>query len=135
MANQITFTQLNIAIREGNHLFLDTALDTPKIKLSDILVDTGYSFGFAFSKSYLAKFKFTDGFLSSMLLADDEMVKGITFLVDTKLILESKEFSLGKVSFVFIDKIAESLCGVEFLKHLSPITADWNSKKVTYLST
>lgn len=106
----------------------------PHKKKYDLLLDTGFSLGIAFPKTLLPQFRFTDGFLSTMVLADERTVSAFTFLVDLSVVEQENSQlvrNLGQVSCVFMNGAVETVAGIELMKLLSPLTLDWDKSLIT----
>jgi hypothetical protein len=114
---------------DGGHPFCESGFSVVNKRILSV-IDTGFTLGFAFSKKSLPKFKFTNGYVLSMLLGNSIPVKGIAFSVELIVRKQQQDTKYGFTSVVFMDRQGEPLIGIETLRLLSPIVLDWQSKNI-----
>lgn len=127
--NRLLIHDPKMSIGENGHPFCEVGF--PEVSKRVVcLMDTGFTLGFAFSKKSLPKFKFTNGYVLSMLLGNGLPTRGMAFVVELAVQQGGKQQVLGNTSVVFMDKQGEPLIGVETMKLWSPMTLDWEAKSV-----
>lgn len=127
--NQLLIQDPTFYIGDNGHPFGDMGFPAAGKRVT-CLLDTGFTLGFAFSKTSLQKFQFTNGYLLSMLLGNGFPTKGMAFIVELLVQQGSNQRSFGNTSVVFMDKQGEPLIGVETMKLWTPMTLDWATKTV-----
>jgi hypothetical protein len=128
--NTLTLFDPILHFGENAHPFCEAGFSIVKRRVN-CLLDTGFTFGFAFSKKSIPKFKFTEGFLMTMMLGNGRPIKGMVFVVSLELQKGNERRVLGNTSAVFIEKPGDPLIGVETMKLFSPLGLDWKSLEIT----
>lgn len=128
--NSLTFSSLSLSFGKADHPRMSGELLLPHKKPYDLLLDTGFSLGIAFSKTLLPQFHYTDGFLSTVVLADERTVNAFTFFVNFNIESNGKTSELGQLSCIFMDGVTEPVAGIELMKLISPITFNWETAKI-----
>lgn len=127
--NTLLIESPNFYIGEQGHPFCETGI-AGITKKASCLVDTGFSLGFAFSRNSLSRFKFTNGYLITLLLGNGSPTKGIVFSVELQLKLSNETQLLGNTSVVFMEKKGDPLMGIESIRLFSPILMNWESNEI-----
>jgi len=128
--NKLVLIEPELVFGEDRHPLCVSGFEVISRRI-DCLLDTGFSLGFAFSRTSIPKFGFKDGYFVSMMLGNGRMTKGIVFVVELVHRLKSgEEFLLGQTSAVFMERSGAPLIGVEVMQLWSPITLDWGQNSI-----
>ncbi len=127
--NRLILSSPNFYLGDQGHPFCETGIQGITAKTT-CLVDTGFSLGFAFSQKSISRFKFSEGYVITMLLGNGAPTKGIVFPVEVLIQNEAVQEVLGMTSVVFMEKKGDPLLGIETIRLFSPVHLDWNTNQI-----
>lgn len=128
--NSITLINPIFSFGNNDHPVCDIGFTVVPKRVS-CLIDTGFTLGFAFQQQSLSKFRFTQGWVMSLMLGNGAPARGMVFAVDVILQYDGISKTIGQTSIVFMERSGEPLMGIETLRLFSPISLDWGIKTVT----